>query len=154
MKGYLPAADRVFFHTYLLPVLLSRGRADEISLSLRANDGSYLPVLLNARRDESRGRPLNSCVFLAMHRRHLFESEMLTAKRAAEEAARAEREAVERMKEVQAQLALSERLASVGTLAAGAAHEINNPLAYITVNLELRAPRGVIEAISGPPEFA
>jgi signal transduction histidine kinase len=137
MKGYLPAADRVFFHTYLLPVLLSRGRADEISLSLRANDGSYLPVLLNARRDESRGRSLNTCVFLAMHRRHLFESEVLTAKRAAEEAVRAEREAVERMKQVQVQLALRERLASVGTLAAGAAHEINNPLAYITVNLEL-----------------
>jgi signal transduction histidine kinase len=35
------------------------------------------------------------------------------------------------------QLWLSDRLASVGTLAAGVAHEINNPLAAIIANLEL-----------------
>jgi PAS domain S-box-containing protein len=37
---------------------------------------------------------------------------------------------------IRAQLGLSERLASIGTLAAGIAHEINNPLAYVLGNLE------------------
>ncbi len=40
-------------------------------------------------------------------------------------------------KRMQAHLLLTDRLASLGTLAAGAAHEINNPLAYVTVNVEL-----------------
>jgi PAS domain S-box-containing protein len=33
-------------------------------------------------------------------------------------------------------LAVSERMASIGTLAAGVAHEINNPLAFVLANLE------------------
>ena len=44
------------------------------------------------------------------------------------------REITER-KQLQAQLAQSDRLASVGVLAAGVAHEINNPLVYIMNNL-------------------
>jgi PAS domain S-box-containing protein len=36
-------------------------------------------------------------------------------------------------------LLVSDRMASLGTLAAGIAHEINNPLAYVTANLEVVA---------------
>lgn len=36
-----------------------------------------------------------------------------------------------------ARLVFTDRMASVGTLAAGVAHEINNPLAFISANLEL-----------------
>jgi PAS domain S-box-containing protein len=39
-------------------------------------------------------------------------------------------------KELQARILFADRMASMGTLAAGVAHEINNPLAYITANLE------------------
>ena len=39
-------------------------------------------------------------------------------------------------KRAQAQLVLADRLASLGTLAAGVAHEINNPLTYMLANLE------------------
>jgi PAS domain S-box-containing protein len=38
-------------------------------------------------------------------------------------------------KQMEARLLLADRMASVGTLAAGVAHEINNPLAYVTANL-------------------
>jgi PAS domain S-box-containing protein len=46
---------------------------------------------------------------------------------------------VTEQKRTQAQLMVSDRLASVGMLAAGVAHEINNPLAAVTANLEMAA---------------
>ncbi len=44
-------------------------------------------------------------------------------------------------------LALSDRLASIGTLATGVAHEINNPLSYILANLDFVA--GELAALGG-----
>jgi signal transduction histidine kinase/ActR/RegA family two-component response regulator len=49
--------------------------------------------------------------------------------------------------ETRGRLALSERLATVGTLAAGVAHEINNPLAFISSNVEWL--RGVLSEHRG-----
>jgi PAS domain S-box-containing protein len=40
-------------------------------------------------------------------------------------------------KELQAQLMQHDRLATIGTLAAAVGHELNNPLAYVTLNIEL-----------------
>lgn len=48
-----------------------------------------------------------------------------------------EREAREAREQLQRQLILADRMASVGTLAAGVAHEINNPLAYVIANLDM-----------------
>ena len=42
-------------------------------------------------------------------------------------------------KRLRAKLQVSDRMASLGTLAAGIAHEINNPLSYVTGNLEVVA---------------
>jgi PAS domain S-box-containing protein len=44
-------------------------------------------------------------------------------------------DAEDRLREAQEKLVVATRLASVGTLAAGVAHEINNPLAWLTSNL-------------------
>jgi PAS domain S-box-containing protein len=45
-------------------------------------------------------------------------------------------EDVSERRRMEAQLRLADRMASMGTLAAGMAHEINNPLAFILANLE------------------
>ncbi|WP_375773683.1 ATP-binding protein [Archangium gephyra] len=57
-------------------------------------------------------------------------------------------------RQVQEQLRASERMASLGTLAAGVAHEINNPLSYMLSNLrfvddELSALAGSSEGLAG-----
>ena len=43
---------------------------------------------------------------------------------------------VRERKRLQARIVLADRLAAMGTLAAGVAHEINNPLAFVTLSLE------------------
>jgi signal transduction histidine kinase len=51
---------------------------------------------------------------------------------------------------LQATIAETERLTSLGTLAAGVAHEINNPLAYVAANVDFVARRFERGEIDGP----
>lgn len=58
-------------------------------------------------------------------------------------------------RQMEAQLFKAERLASVGLLAAGVAHEINNPLAYMMLNLErLRTDLRLLAEQSASPRIA
>jgi PAS domain S-box-containing protein len=67
----------------------------------------------------------------------------MTARRAAEEALRAQQADLERLvaertaqlKSASEQLVQSEKMASIGQLAAGVAHEINNPIGYVHSNI-------------------
>jgi len=65
------------------------------------------------------------------------------------------REAVLRAeaRRMQQQLLLADRLASIGMLAAGVAHEINNPLAYVLGNLEYAISRLPNELTRGHDEL-
>jgi len=48
---------------------------------------------------------------------------------------------MEELRRTQAQLIVSDRRSSVATLAAGAAHEINNPLSYVIANIDFVAEK-------------
>jgi PAS domain S-box-containing protein len=53
-------------------------------------------------------------------------------------------------KRLQSRLMISDRMASIGTLAAGVAHEINNPLTFVLANLESASV--LLQALDAPAE--
>ena len=55
-------------------------------------------------------------------------------------------------KEIQLRLQISDRMASIGTLAAGVAHGINNPLAYVIANLDYVRNKLALPWNELPPE--
>ncbi|MDY7230169.1 sensor histidine kinase [Hyalangium rubrum] len=60
-------------------------------------------------------------------------------------------DSLQRLRDTQAQLMFADRLASMGRLAAGVGHEINNPLAYVLSNLNF-VNKELGRALSGTPE--
>lgn len=59
----------------------------------------------------------------------------------------AQQELIKRLEDAQGQLLQSEKMASVGQLAAGVAHEINNPIGF--VNSNLGSLKGQVESLLG-----
>lgn len=89
VERLLPAGGRIFYHTYLLPLLKMQGMVEEIYVALRTRDGDEVPVLLNGARTERGGRTVNECVCLRMIRRNEYEDQLLQARRLAEESSAA-----------------------------------------------------------------
>jgi two-component system, NtrC family, sensor kinase len=64
-----------------------------------------------------------------------FEEEMVLLERSIEISSREYNERIEDSKALQAQLIQNEKMACIGQLSAGIAHEINNPLGYVQSNM-------------------
>ena len=82
----LPPGGRIFYHTYLFPLLKVQALVEEIYIALRTKSGESVPVMLNGRRIERDGRHFNDCVVMRMTQRHAYEDQLLEARRLAEEA--------------------------------------------------------------------
>lgn len=110
LVGLFHASSQTFANERINGIIEDESAPDLASASLVARDGSRVLVEVSPARAVSFGGK---------------EARLLVA-----------RDVTER-KRLEQQLAIADRLASVGMLAAGVAHEINNPLAYVLNNIEI-----------------
>ena len=85
VEKIFPPGGRIFYHTYLFPLLKVQGRVEEVYAALRTKDGGDIPVLLNGVRREHDGTFISDCVCLRMIQRHAFEDQLIQARTLAEQ---------------------------------------------------------------------
>ncbi len=140
----LDAGGRLFYENRHLPVLMIRGDAREVSLSLRRRDGSDMPVLLNAamvRDERDAPRVVRIAVFDATTRER-YERELLAAQRGAEASAN-------RVTVLQNASALFGTATSESELAAGFASIVSDALAATESCVAMLKPDDSFEVIAG-----
>lgn len=135
--GVLPFNDLT---QYAMPIgsaiegiLLSFGLADRINVLRKEKERSQAEALSMAQENE-----------------RLIREQNIELERKVHERTAALQESNDTLKRTQAQLVQSEKMSSLGQLTAGIAHEINNPINFITSNIAplRRNIQDVVESIS------
>lgn len=130
LNVFARAATRIFLQSYVYPTLAQEGRVDEVHLKLVTGQGVEIPLLVFATflGQSPQGRTRFYC--FPWRQRNLSEVQLYQA-RADAEVAEAQ------VRSYQERLFQQERMAAMGGLAAGVAHELSSPLTYIEGNLHL-----------------
>ncbi|OGL42024.1 MAG: hypothetical protein A2043_09820 [Candidatus Schekmanbacteria bacterium GWA2_38_9] len=105
-------------HRELFALLMKKGKVSPVEMGWKKKDGSSLPVEQTVAALNDKKGNLSGVVAILRD---------ITEKKKAEE----------RQKQLQHQLIQAEKMASIGRLTGGLAHEINNPLSGAVTNLEL-----------------
>ena len=88
----LTIASRLFYQTHAHPLIQLNGKANELALTLLTQAGERIPVLLNATRKIQEGQVLIYCAYFSLASRHQFETELIEARKLAEQAGQAVQE--------------------------------------------------------------
>jgi len=124
--------ERPFNGSYLSK--FKESSVQDLEIDFKSKSGEKIPMTLSSSVMKNSEGEIIGVIGVA---KDLRETKWLLAEAAAAEAERTKAHELERayeeLKDLQSQLIHSERLASIGQLAAGVAHEINNPLGGILV---------------------
>jgi two-component system, NtrC family, sensor kinase len=120
-------------HVYII-VLTGCSTPETVREALDAGANDF--VVKSHNRDEllARVRAAERVVQLWRKQRDLMV-QLEETNRERERAVRKAHDAIEQLNQAQAHLLAADKLASIGQLAAGIAHEINNPIGYVSSNL-------------------
>ena len=119
---------------HYLPVVVLTASGQDYLRALRAGAADYVTKPWKTEELLARIR-----TYVALRRREMDLAEMVT---------RLEHEIAERRR-AEAKLVMADRMSSLGVIAAGVAHEINQPLTYLTANLDML--RGTMIAAQSNP---
>ncbi|MFC5513956.1 ATP-binding protein [Massilia jejuensis] len=135
IQEYLPVGARLFHQTHCLPLLQVQGSVAQLQLEIRDSAGARMPVLVNIVRRAHDGDAFDEWALFAVNERHSYERELLAARKGAEQALEARREAEHQLRTLNQ--ALSEADRRKDEFLATLSHELRNPLAPMRSALEV-----------------
>ncbi|WKB53626.1 hybrid sensor histidine kinase/response regulator [Eleftheria terrae] len=144
VQDLLTMGGRVFHQTHWAPLLQMQGSVAEVKLDLLHRDGHTVPMLLNAVRREHAGTVCHELALMVVNDRHRYERELLQARKNAESALAAHREAEKALQESRDVLAQADRRKD--EFLATLAHELRNPLAPMRNVLEILRRKQLADA--------
>src|SRR3989304_5886425 len=133
----------------LINKLVTDGELRNKGMNLMSKDGSRIPVVLNGSLIRNEDNKIDAVVLIARDMRDIYQliTELSQLNEDLEERVKnrtdelrvardASEEALKKLQQTQAQLVQNDKMASVGQLSAGIAHEINNPAGFVLSNLK------------------
>lgn len=132
----LPMASRIFYQTHVFPMLRMQGSVSEIYLSLRSQLGQDIPVLANGMRRQRHDEPINDCVVIPIRQRMQYEDEILRAKKLAEAAIGAQKQAEATLKQQY------ERAVALGQITQHIRESLDLPQIFAVAAQEIRQGLG------------